>query len=311
MKIDKYHSENWYKKMIGRKPVNKGKKFTHTKEWEQNRLKAIKENSYKLIGRKMPKSKETIKKAIEEFKKARKNNPEKYNKIAINNLPKDRAGEHNGNWKGGITVQARGIRRSGEYVKWRNNVLERDNYQCVDCGNKEKLHVHHIVSMKSLPKAVTIRANGITLCEKCHRKTDSYAKQNQELILEDIMFMMITIPHDWQDYNTVGNYFTTSNGTHVIFVSDTGNIDFNYLIFLHEMVEQYLCFRKGIKEKTIDKYDMEHIHCDDPGSHDEAPYHEQHQVANDIEAIISTQLKVDWIKYSNTLTKLSKNYRKK
>ena len=39
----------------------KGKKRPHSKEWEENRLKAIRENSWKLKGRISPKSKETIK----------------------------------------------------------------------------------------------------------------------------------------------------------------------------------------------------------------------------------------------------------
>lgn len=57
-----------------------------------------------------------------------------------------------------------------ESFRWKNNVHIRDNYTCQKCGSKEKLHAHHIIPFsldESLRYEIT---NGITLCEKCHRK---------------------------------------------------------------------------------------------------------------------------------------------
>lgn len=122
---------------------------------------------------------------------------------------------------------------------------------------------------------------------------------------------MKVIPHNWQDYNTVGNYFTTSDDIRVIFVSDLLNPNYEYLIFLHEMVEQYLCFKNGIQEKDIDKFDMEHPELDEPGNNPKAPYFKQHAFATEIEAKMSVALEINWSDYETKQYKISKGWKKK
>lgn len=95
------------------------------------------------------------------------------------------------NWKGGITKLSALIRESMEYSKWRLAVYTRDNFTCQNChqvGNK--LEAHHIKPFALLlneNKIKTIKDaencqelwdinNGITLCEECHKQTDSYLK---------------------------------------------------------------------------------------------------------------------------------------
>jgi hypothetical protein len=60
--------------------------------------------------------------------------------------------------------------------EFRNEALKRDNYQCVICGNKNNLSVHHIMNRKlfTLEKQ-NISNNNVTLCEEHHilaEKTD-------------------------------------------------------------------------------------------------------------------------------------------
>lgn len=63
-----------------------------------------------------------------------------------------------------------------KYRLWRNAVLKRDNFKCVECGNSEKLNSHHIEPIrKNIEKFYDVN-NGIILCEKCHSKT--YFKEN-------------------------------------------------------------------------------------------------------------------------------------
>ena len=61
-------------------------------------------------------------------------------------------------------------RISYSYRQWRRKVLERDHYTCQNCGSKDKLHVHHIKSFSEYPELREEISNGVTLCEKCHRK---------------------------------------------------------------------------------------------------------------------------------------------
>lgn len=65
-------------------------------------------------------------------------------------------------------------RKYPEYVDWRKKVFERDNYKCQKCGVRGgDLNAHHILSYKDHPSERINIQNGITLCEKCHKKQHS------------------------------------------------------------------------------------------------------------------------------------------
>lgn len=89
---------------------------------------------------------------------------------------KDNSGENHHAWKGGITPVNEKIRKSFEYKLWRKAVFERDNYQCI-WGGKEhgsKLNADHIKPFSQYPELRFAIDNGRTLCEDCHRKTDTW-----------------------------------------------------------------------------------------------------------------------------------------
>lgn len=84
------------------------------------------------------------------------------------------------NWKGGITSQAEIIRHSPQYKIWRKAIFERDNYTCIWCGSKSMkgfpvvLNADHIKPFALFPELRFAIDNGRTLCEPCHRTTDTY-----------------------------------------------------------------------------------------------------------------------------------------
>lgn len=83
---------------------------------------------------------------------------------------KSRSGKNHWNWKNGITNENHRIRQSSQYLDFKKRVLKRDKYLCQICGSKNKLHVHHIKPFSQYPDLKFDVNNGITLCEKCHRK---------------------------------------------------------------------------------------------------------------------------------------------
>lgn len=87
-----------------------------------------------------------------------------------------RRGDKSHLWKGGVTKINLVIRASVEYKLWREAVFKRDNYQCI-WGGKEhgkKLNADHIKPFALFPELRFAIDNGRTLCEDCHRKTDTF-----------------------------------------------------------------------------------------------------------------------------------------
>lgn len=88
-----------------------------------------------------------------------------------------RSGENHWNWKGGIS---RGKHYGGKIVEWRKKVFKRDKYTCQTCGVVGgDLEAHHIRSFSKYKKLRYILSNGVTLCKKCHKKTDNWGGKKQ------------------------------------------------------------------------------------------------------------------------------------
>lgn len=83
-----------------------------------------------------------------------------------------RQGENSNFWQGGITPQDAKLRSSMEYSSWRMQVYERDDFTCQSCGDSQgrNLEAHHILGFTKYPKMRFVVENGVTLCQKCHRK---------------------------------------------------------------------------------------------------------------------------------------------
>lgn len=78
----------------------------------------------------------------------------------------------------GLTKEQKRIRESTAYKLWRLSVFERDNFTCVICFQiGGKLNADHIKRFADFPELRLDVSNGRTLCEKCHRMTDTYGNR--------------------------------------------------------------------------------------------------------------------------------------
>lgn len=87
--------------------------------------------------------------------------------------------EKHHNWKGGITKfnnTKRNVHmKTFEYRNWRKNVFERDDYTCQICFVRGgDLRADHIKPYSLFPHLRLLLENGRTLCDRCHRNTDTY-----------------------------------------------------------------------------------------------------------------------------------------
>lgn len=99
-------------------------------------------------------------------------------------------GSKNPNWKGGKTSLVRTLRDLPEYKSWRLAVFLRDSLTCIHCGStvEKTMQADHIVpfsvllddyQITTVESAIQCKelwevSNGRTLCEECHRKTDTW-----------------------------------------------------------------------------------------------------------------------------------------
>lgn len=75
-----------------------------------------------------------------------------------------------------------------QYVKWRKQVYQRDNFSCQwpGCGRKHKLNAHHIKTWSEYPSLRFVVDNGITLCKDHHNMI-----KNMESIYEGVFFKIL------------------------------------------------------------------------------------------------------------------------
>jgi hypothetical protein len=120
---------------------------------------------------------------------------------------------------------------------------------------------------------------------------------------------IVPIAHGEQRYETCGDWIPTNDGIKIT-VSDTGDDDVLFLVGIHELIEWYLCRKKGITDEVVSAFDKRMLaegYDDEPGDHPEAPYRLEHGIATDIEKILATQLGVDWEQYGRQIDALFAN----
>lgn len=120
-------------------------------------------------------------------KKGFKHTEEVKQRMSIN-----RRGSKGSNWKGGYTKIQILIRGNAKYIYWRKKVFRRDSRTCQHCNiSGVPINAHHLKPFSTIVRENDIRTieqaidctelwdinNGITLCEPCHIKTDTYCRR--------------------------------------------------------------------------------------------------------------------------------------
>lgn len=116
-----------------------------------------------------------------------------------------------------------------------------------------------------------------------------------------------------QRYQTCGDYWET-NSSYEFRITKQDNSDKNLLILIHEMIEYALCTKRGITEKEIMDYDLKWNECggtemaDEPGNQKEikgflsqAPYYNEHRIAENYERQLASHLDINWAEYDKNL----------
>lgn len=126
------------------------------------------------------------------------------------------------------------------------------------------------------------------------------------------LFSAWIIPHAEQRYETVGDWTVDESGAIDIKVSDMGNPDYAVLVAIHELVEVYLCKKRGITDEEVTAFDVEFEDkrkpddLAEPGDARDAPYQNEHCLATAVERMVCAAIGVSWQDYEQAVQRLSK-----
>lgn len=115
------------------------------------------------------------------------------------------------------------------------------------------------------------------------------------------------IPVHEHRYPTLGDYWTSPDGTEEIRTTDLPDWRMSFLVALHELVESALCHARGISEPDIKAFDEKFEAAGkegEPGDDREAPYYKEHQFALALEALVCQELGLSWQEYDTALAGL-------
>ena len=112
---------------------------------------------------------------------------------------------------------------------------------------------------------------------------------------------IFTIPHNCQDYDTIGNY-GDDNGIWWVEISEMG-WEYEMACLIHEISEMALTKKNNINWDKITKFDIE-SGLDNPGESKKSPYHLQHKQAEKIEKLFCKEMGISWKKYDSIIDKL-------
>ncbi len=119
---------------------------------------------------------------------------------------------------------------------------------------------------------------------------------------------VLTIPHNLQRYDTLGDWFT-ENGVLHIHVSRLRDWRSELAIAVHELIEAVMCDQAGITAEMVDEFDFEFVWRQEsgeippeaePGAAPGCPYASQHAVATEVERLLVELLGLKWDPHEQT-----------
>ena len=115
-----------------------------------------------------------------------------------------------------------------------------------------------------------------------------------------------TIPHRLQAYDTAGDYYSIEDKAWIMYISESGDWRYDALVFIHEFVEMCLTKNNNVDWDKITQFDTtgDGQNHPDPGTLENAPYHNEHMSATAIERLFAEMIGIDFDKYDEHLGNL-------
>lgn len=122
-----------------------------------------------------------------------------------------------------------------------------------------------------------------------------------------------TVPHSQNRNNQCGDYRYMPDGSLYVTVSSLNDPKMEWLIAMHEVIEEFLAKNDGISEEQINDYDIYYekrremglvAEDSENGFAPDCIYKKYHTIATGIEMMLAAQLGVDWLQYNDKINSL-------
>jgi len=172
----------------------------------------------------------------------------------------------------------------------------------------QSLRLSHLAPVDGLPNLAVLTDYALAV------STDTIDKGNAMRINAKV------IPHAEQRYNTVGDWWfhaDPEDGGLImeIRVSDMGrravDCDYEALLLVHEIVEAWLCWRRGITDEQVTTFDKKFEaegNDGEPGTSVDAPYHREHIQAELLEQGFAVAMGTSWPWYEVELRRVASTW---
>jgi hypothetical protein len=107
-----------------------------------------------------------------------------------------------------------------------------------------------------------------------------------------------TIPPSAIRYSTAGDWYWKDDELIIECPEHGNNPDSAFALLLHELVEAWLCHRKGIAEEDVSGWDLAHPNSCEPAEEKGSPYRAEHEVATIVEKIVCFARGMVWEKHN-------------
>jgi len=106
--------------------------------------------------------------------------------------------------------------------------------------------------------------------------------------MERLCVRIDAIPREHQRYATEGDWLVHGDSIDIYVSGDSEDQQFLYAV--HELIEAYLCKKRGITTEQVDAFDMAFKGEGEPGDSPAAPYRNEHRFAMLIEHLVAREL---------------------
>lgn len=128
-----------------------------------------------------------------------------------------------------------------------------------------------------------------------------------------------SVPQQRIRANQIGDWWSFGGGSFTIHALETLSPESQFAVIIHELVEAYLCRKRGVTDEVVSAFDEhyeaeckegKHKPDDEPGDDLRSPYRTEHMAATFVERAVCHVLGISWPEHLPLEPALARDHQK-